>query len=461
MEFDFSKYVTGEIAKTQTQPVTTKQPEVINVQPKSEAVAKPIITAPLAKVDNIEDYFKLDPTTMDRRITDTVNALNDIEIELNNEFVERENEIRMVMLAVIAGVNAFFHGPAGTAKSNLIEEFARRITRSEYFRVLLGKATEPGEIFGPVSIAAMKNDKFKFNTAGHLPEAHIAFVDETFKCNSAVLNSFLTIMNEKLFFNDGPQEVPLISMIGASNEYPEDDSLVALYDRFLLKWHVEYIQDENNRMKLFQNFLSKRKGKSKFQQAALTANYTTIDLVDLLALNEKVKDVDISNKVLKEYNRLFITLGKDGIYVSDRRKNEALKVVQAQALLDGRDYVDTNDFEALKYCLWNEQKDIQKISDHLVKLANPNITKYNQYKASLQKYRDTLAKIEEDKSSTEYEFNRSITLTETNKNLKFAVDTIEQLIPTLNVQSKEYTKFQELLKDMKKFLDEVRQQIVV
>jgi MoxR-like ATPase len=266
-------------------------------------------------------------------------------------------------------------------------------------------------------------------------------------------------MNEKIFFNDGPQQVPLISMIGASNEYPEDDSLNALYDRFLLRWHVNYIQEEGNRMKLFGNFLNRRRGASRFQNAGQSVSHTTIDLVDLLALNERCKDIDVSNKVLKEYNRLFLTFSRAGINVSDRRKNEALKVVQAQALLDGRDYVDTSDFEVLKYCLWSEQKEIKAICDELNKLANPNITKYNQYKKSFDGYKEALMKVESDKQSPEYAFNKSITLTDINKNLGFAVDTVKGLLPSLRDGSKEKVKFSELLALMDAFLDEVRSQI--
>lgn len=270
-------------------------------------------------------------------------------------------------------------------------------------------------------------------------------------------------MNEKMFFNDGVQEVPLISMIGASNEYAEEDNLAALYDRFLLRWNVEYIKDANSRMDLFKNFLSRRSSKSVFQSAAaLTTvdNSTKIDLQDLMLLNEKAKEVTIGAKVLKEYNKLFVVLAKKGIDISDRRKNESLKVLQASAILDGRDSVGTEDFEALKYTLWNTQDQIQLVIDEIVKIANPNATKYNQYKKVLEDYKKDLEKIEDKKDEEDYSFNKTITITETIKQLQFAITTISGILPTLKAGSKDHNRFSTLLKDMTSYVDEIKKEIV-
>lgn len=266
-----------------------------------------------------------------------------------------------------------------------------------------------------------------------------------------------------MFFNDGVQEVPLISMVGASNEFMEEDNLAALYDRFLLRWHVDYIQDANARMDLFKNFLSRRSSKSIFQSsAALTtlSNDTKIDLQDLMLLNEKAKEVTIGAKVLKEYNKLFVVLAKKGINVSDRRKNESLKVLQASALLDGRDAVDTSDFEALKFTLWNTQDQIQTVIDEIVKIANPNATKYNQYKKVLEDYKKDLQKIEDKKDDEDYSFNKTITITETIKNLQFAMTTIQGILPTLKAGSKDFNRFTALLKDMTDYVVEIKNEIV-
>ena len=408
-----------------------------------------------------EKYLTMDETALNALVNDVVDKVNKIEEELNSEFVERENEIHMLALAFVAGVNAFYHGPAGTGKSALVEEFSRRVVQSNYFRVLMGKTTEPGEVFGAVSIEEMKKGSHKVNTKGKLPEAHISFVDEVFKCNSAVLNSLLTIMNEKVFFNDGVQEVPLISVVGASNEYIEEDSLTALYDRFLLRWHVDYIQDPNNRISLFNTFLNKRKNGSVFTPAALSTMQTNVSIQELMILNEKTKEVDMSAKIEKDYNKLFINLAKKGIIISDRRKNESLKVLQASALLDGRDSVDSCDFEALKYTLWNTQDQIQVVQDEVVKIANPNATKYNQYKKVLEDYRAELEKVEAEKDAEDYAFNKTITITETVKNLQYAINTVQGIIPTLKDGSKDHKRFSGLLQEMNDYVAEIRAQVLV
>lgn len=266
-----------------------------------------------------------------------------------------------------------------------------------------------------------------------------------------------------MFFNDGIQEVPLISMVGASNEYAEEDNLGALYDRFLLRWNVEYIQDVNSRMNLFKNFLARRSSKSIFQSSvALTTvdNSTKIDIQDLMLLNEKAKEVTVSAKVLKEYNKLFVTLAKKGISVSDRRKNESLKVLQANALLDGRDAVETADFEALKFTLWNTQDQIQAVIDEILKIANPNATKYNQYKKVLEDYKADLQKIESNKEDEDYAFNRTITITEHIKNLQFAITTINGVLQTLKPGSKDHNRFSSLVTDMTAYIDNIKQEIV-
>ena len=96
--------------------------------------------------------------------------------------------------------------------------------------------TQPEELFGPFSLKALENDQFVRNTDGFLPTADIAFIDEIFKANSAILNTLLTVLNERKFDNGNKRfTVPLIALIGASNELPDSDELEALYDRFIFR----------------------------------------------------------------------------------------------------------------------------------------------------------------------------------------------------------------------------------
>src|SRR5690606_20606604 len=118
---------------------------------------------------------------------------------------------------------------------------------SNYFQWLLTRFSTPEELFGPVSLAELEKGVYKRNTANKLPEAHFVFLDEIFKANSAILNSLLTLINERIFYNNGGiVHSPLISVIGASNEYPEDENLEALFDRFLLRFELDYIQQDSH-----------------------------------------------------------------------------------------------------------------------------------------------------------------------------------------------------------------------
>lgn len=475
MSFDFSKLSTLSVG-AQAQPAVTpqsavqetvQQPVVKEAAPAQETATQSPVVAPVSVKPPVvvdDSIFDLDDVAIDNKRKDISSKLTKIESELNGKFIERADEIRMLLLGIVSGTNSFLHGPAGTGKSQLTEDISNRIVNSNYFRILMGKTTEPAEVFGPVSVNALKNDSYKVNTENKLPTAHIAFLDEVFKANSAVLNSLLTIMNEKLFFNDTVEEVPTISVIGASNEYYEDDSLVALYDRFLLRWHVDYIKDPSNRMDLFKGFLNSRKKKSKLQGlvAATTKDTaTTIELEEVLIANELCKEVDISLKILKEYNKLFLALEKKGIMVSDRRKNEALKVLQASALIEGRTSVELGDFDALKYVLWNEQSQLPVLIEQINKIASPNANVYDEYSKSLAGYKADLAAIEETKGSPDYELDKSIKLTEIHKGLQFAINNIATIVAGLKPGSKDAVKFENLAQDMQQFVDEVRGQILV
>lgn len=405
-------------------------------------------------------------TSIVQVVEGTVNDILKIEEELNELFIEREDEIRMLTLAFITGSNGFFHGPAGTGKSALVEEYRNRIEDCSYFRILMGKTTEPSEIFGPVSINAMKNDIYKVNTKNKLPEANISFVDEIFKANSAVLNNLLTIMNEKLFFNEEIQKVPLISLIGASNEYYEEDNLIALYDRFLLRWNIDYINEPSNRITLFKNYLNKRRESSSLQEnATVKAPVHKININDLMVINEKVKEITISIKVLNTYNKLLNTLLRKNIIISDRRKNESLKIVQAAALLDGRDEAEIQDLEVLKYTLWTDEEDMAAILEEVEKLANPNKNKLRNLKVTFEAYKKQLLDLEDNKGSAQYVFDKTMAVTEIIKNINYGVNTINGILSSMKKEgrdnSKEFSDFMKLLNDMEEYAENIKKEIVL
>src|SRR5207247_2952600 len=140
--------------------------------------------------------------------------------------------------------------------------------------------TTPEELFGAVSLRALENDDYRRVTTHKLPETHVAFLDEVFKANSSILNSILTVMNERRFHNGREVvEIPLVTLVGASNELPEEDELQALYDRFLLRFVVGYIADDFRFLRMLQ-------GKP-------ASTRTVLPLAELRALQDAARRVSI------------------------------------------------------------------------------------------------------------------------------------------------------------------------
>lgn len=172
--------------------------------------------------------------------------------QLNEGLVERDEAMKLALLSLLAGENILLVGPPGTAKSLISRQVAKVLKDDDkegasHFEYLLTKFSTPEEIFGPLSISKLKEDRFERNTSGYLPSVQVAFLDEIFKASSSILNALLTILNERIYHNGAlVQKVPLRSLIAASNELPTgQEELGALYDRFLLRSFVDYVSEDN------------------------------------------------------------------------------------------------------------------------------------------------------------------------------------------------------------------------
>ena len=312
-----------------------------------------------------------------------------IEKELNELFLEREDAIKDMLRAIVVGQSVLLLGPPGTGKSAMTNEVCARIVGAKYFAWLLNKTSDPAELLGPYSLKDMERDKFRRKTEGKLPEAHIAFIDECYKSNEPTLNILLPILNEKKFFNDGlAVDIPLISMFCASNEGPEDDSLLALHDRLLFRHNVQPIRDASNIEKMFDNYLERRSGVS-------AKAYSTITLDEIKAMDERSKSVTVSKNIKNTLIKLLGVMNREAVIVSERRKNECLKILQGNAVMNDRDAVVLDDFTALIHVLWEKEEDIPTIEGEIAKLINPYDDKIKNLMGNFKQIKDNLVSIKD------------------------------------------------------------------
>lgn len=227
----------------------------------------------------------------------------------------------------------------------------KRITGANYFQWLLTRFSTPEELFGPSSLKELEQGIYKRNTSGKLPETHISFLDEIFKGSSAILNALLTLVNERIFNNNGaPTKVPLMSLIGSSNEYPEEgEGLEPFFDRFLLRYEVDYIKDD-------MNFISMLKGITS------NPNPVSMSIEELYQLQFFSDTVTIPGEVYDTFRKIRRELRDQGIQPSDRRFKQALSVVRAKAVLAGRNQAVVEDLMILKNSLWEQPEQRDKVA---------------------------------------------------------------------------------------------------
>lgn len=268
---------------------------------------------------------------------------------LEGTFLGKTETIRLMLVAALAGEHMVLIGPPGTAKSALVRLFSK-LVQADYFEYLLTRFTEPNEIFGPIDITAFRGGEYKRRTAGMLPESEIVFLDEVFKANSAILNSLLSVLNERLYTVGGAViKVPLISAFGASNEVPNDEDLMAVFDRFLLRVRSENLDSYHFHdllLKGINHEVSKITGQYDRMQPVLTSK-------ELHSVHASFAPrMKFTEEFLAAYKGLVFQIRSEGVSLSDRRAIKMLKLFSASALLDGRANADPSDFFILRH-IWN------------------------------------------------------------------------------------------------------------
>lgn len=298
-----------------------------------------------------------------------IDALQAILTYVKRQFVGKDAIVDLMGIALVARENAFLLGPPGTAKSALVRELSYCIEGGNNFEYLLTRFTEPNELFGPFDIRKLQEGELVTNTKGMLPEASLVFLDEIFNANSAILNSLLTALNERVFRRGKEwRALPALLFVGASNQLPEEQSLAALLDRFLLRIPCHYVDPDQLGAVL-------QAGWKLAVEESTDRPTVTPQLI--LNLQQQAKQVDLS-AIQAPFIDLVHRLRNAGLALSDRRAVKLQSLFAASAILAGRQVAEISDFWVVKY-IWDTEEQIDILAgiidtllkDHQTEEAHP------------------------------------------------------------------------------------------
>jgi MoxR-like ATPase len=306
-----------------------------------------------------EPATRLAAPALDAELMRVGAKLREVGRALEQRFLGKEELGRLMLVALAGGEHMLLVGPPGTAKSALVRYLARLID-ARYFEYLLTRFSEPSELFGPVDIKAFREGSYLRRTEAMLPEAEIAFLDEIFKSNSAILNSLLTLLNERRFFTGSRTvKVPLCSLYGATNEIPNDDALSAIFDRFLIRARSENLDSFH-----FHGLVERGvRAEVALATGADENIHPLVSVTDLRLVHRRVEALLVfPEDFLARYKGLIFQMRSEGISISDRRVVKLLKLFAASALIDGRPQVNDSDLFVLKH-VWNSVDQAPLLAD--------------------------------------------------------------------------------------------------
>jgi MoxR-like ATPase len=288
-----------------------------------------------------------------------LDSLNELRVALSGLFVGREFEIDAIIVSLISGEPAILVGPPGTAKTAMVEALAK-LVNAKYFYYLLTRFTEPDELLGPLDIRALREGVYARVTAGRLPEAEIAFLDEVFKASSAIRNTLLDIILYKRFLNNGTYvKLPLLTLYTASNEVSTDAEDQAFYDRLTIRCFAKYIEPT-----LWEELLVK----------GVRLVTETVDLEPVLTVeqikefrkavdaraSEMLADPDLRSKIVAALAEL---RGRN-LELSDRRKVKLVLVAAAYSILNAEQKPTVDSVaDALEVVAVHGEEDRRKVEE--------------------------------------------------------------------------------------------------
>jgi MoxR-like ATPase len=311
--------------------------------------------------------------------------LTKLRTSLGRFFVDKQDLIDLMVVAAVAQEPLLLVGPPGTAKSDLVLKFkdALGLAEEDYFEYMLTRFTEPSEIIGPIDISQLREGRYVRREQGKLPTARLAFLDEIFKSNSAILNILLTIINEKKFYQDGvPQPVRLRVLFAATNEVPEQGELAALKDRFVLKAESRSVQD-----RYFAELIDaglRAEVYRTLNQKPWAEEHATLE--DILKANRYLtylfgrqqgngrkeersdRELFFPRDVFTEFQRLVkVLVREDRVFISDRKLVKLYKLFRVRSWLLTGGTVTRDDLRLLAY-LGETQQEIELLRNKVPQL---------------------------------------------------------------------------------------------
>jgi MoxR-like ATPase len=282
----------------------------------------------------------------------TIDKLLAVLQHLKNTFVDKDEIIDLMGICLVGRENLFLLGPPGTAKSATVRELSKLLD-GKTFEYLLTRFTEPNELFGPFDIRKLRDGELVTNTEGMLPEASLIFLDELLNANSAILNSLLMVLNEKIFRRGREtRQLPALMVIGASNHLPEDEALQALFDRFLIRVRCDNVDPEHLNALLNAGWM--------LEQKKVTER-PSISTDEIRQMQEFTSLVDLQ-EIRPQYIELIQKLRNAGLQVSDRRAVKLQRLIAASALICKRQKATPSDLWVLRH-IWDTEEQREIISN--------------------------------------------------------------------------------------------------
>ncbi|MBQ5998692.1 MAG: AAA family ATPase [Treponema sp.] len=326
---------------------------------------------------------------------DRIEKLLDV---LGSGLYEKETAVKLGLLTALAGESMFMLGAPGCAKSMITRRIKEAFKADDkdgvkYFETLLNQFITPEEVFGNISLKALngqfidengkkiEKEEYRRLTEGMLPEADIAFLDEIWKASPAILNTLLTIVNERKFHNGSKvMNVPLKALFAASNELPaKGKGLEALYDRFIFRLPVDFIKNEDDFFEMIdqpahEEFkLNEEDKKLLISNTELKEWAKEIDKVTLSEVSKQVisairKEMTLLNDAMSDEDK------KNGelFEVGDRRWKKIAHILKTSAFLNDRNEVDLMDCSLIENCIWGTEKQQKKAKEIVEKCLKEN-----------------------------------------------------------------------------------------